>query len=235
MTFLSLAKGDPASKALLQKAIQARYGIRPPVLDSLRLDFNGRVRVKLGPITTWVPVQASARFRFPTAMRWDFTVKPAGVAVQRGVDSFDGTVYRRARGSTVNVIDDPQAVASIQSRLWILAALMLTPLTEHFVELNYTGDYTFNATNTRAGDAVSLRLRADHMLEHLSVNCRNPDSEKRQTFNMNVSVEQSPVNDLMLPRKISTFWDDIPYYEAEPVLAESNPQILDSVFTLEAD
>jgi hypothetical protein len=39
----------------------------------------------------------------------------------------------------------------------------------------------------------------------------------------------------MLPCKISTFWDDAPYFEVEPILVESNPQIPETVFTLSAE
>src|SRR5262245_24666361 len=135
-----MAQGDAEAKDLLRKAIEARYGLRPPALESLQIDFKGRSRAKVGPITAWVPVEATAYFKFPTAMRWDFTVKPVGVSVQRGVDSFDGTTYRQQRGgSAVQVIPDSQQINSVQSRLWAIAALLLTPLGEQFVKLTATG------------------------------------------------------------------------------------------------
>ena len=81
MPVLLLAQGDTTSKDMLRHAIEARYGLRPPVLESLQIDFKGRVRAKLGPINTWVPVEATAYFNFPTSMRWDFSVKAAGVQI----------------------------------------------------------------------------------------------------------------------------------------------------------
>lgn len=234
MPVLLLAQGDPEAKNLLRKAIEARYGINPPVIESLRIDFKGRARAKVGPVTTWVPVDATAQFRFPTAMRWDFTVKPVGVTVQRGSEAFDGEVYRRSRGNSApTIIDTQEQVDSMQSRLWAIAALLLTPLGDHFVKLIASEGSHFNALNTRFGDAVKVCLRDNYTIEELRVNCLNPDTEQQQEFVMKLSEEQEIINDLMLPKKISTFWDDEPFYEVQPVLVESNPDITGAVFKLE--
>ncbi len=232
MPVLLLAQGDAEAKDLLRKAIEARYGLRPPALESLQIDFKGRVRAKVGPITAWVPVEATAYFQFPTSMRWDFTVKPVGVMVQRGVDAFDGATYRRTRGgSTPQVIADNQQINSVQGRLWAIAALFLTPLGEHFVKLTATGTNTLDATNTKINDTVSLHLRPDNTLDYVQVACLNPDTEKQQTFLLRTSTDQAAVNEFMLPCKISAFWDDVSYFEVEPIRVENNPQIGETMFT----
>lgn len=234
MPVLLLARGDAQAKDLLRRAIEARYGFSPPAVDSLEIDFKGRVRAKVGPITTWVPVGIMARFRFPKAMRWDFTVRPVGVTVQRGVEAFDGTTFRHVRGgSAPSVIDNTAMISSLQRRLWAMAAVLLTPLGEHFVELKAIGSNSLEATNTLIKDCVTLRLRADSSLERVDVKCLNPDSEKEQLFNLRLSQEQAPINDMMLPRKISAFWDDAPYFEVEPGRVENNPTFSDAVFSLE--
>ncbi len=56
MPVLLLARGDQESKALLRRAIEARYGLGPPVLETLKLQLKGRARAKVGPVTTWVPL-----------------------------------------------------------------------------------------------------------------------------------------------------------------------------------
>lgn len=234
MPVLLLAQGDVAAKDMLRRTIEARYGLRPPVIESLHLDFKGRARVKLGPITTWVPVEAAARFLFPTALRWDFTVKPVGVEVQRGVEAFDGAIYRRARGShTPAVVDDAAQASSMQSRLWAIAAVLLTPLGEEFVRLEVCGDNCLKATNTRFNNVAQLQLRENQMLESVSLRCLNLDNDREQQFVLRLSDEQTALNDLMLPQRISAFWDDEPYFEVQIVRAECNPPIDDSVFTLE--
>ena len=233
MPVLLLAQGDAEAKDLLRKAIEARYGLRPPALESLQIDFKGRVRAKVGPVTTWLPVDATAYFQFPTSMRWDFTVKPMGVPVQRGLDAFDGTTYRRLRGSnTPQVISDETQVTSVQRRLWAIAALFLTPLGDHFVKLSATGSHSLDATNTTLDDTVSLYLRPDNTLDYVQVACLNPDSNQQQTFTLRLSTDQAPVNEFMLPRKISAFWDDAPYFEVEPVRVDSSPQFTEALFTL---
>lgn len=233
MPVLLLAQGDSKAKDMLRNAIEARYGLQPPALESLRIDFKGRVRTKVGPIATWVPVDATAHFLFPNAMRWDFTVRPVGVTIQRGIEAFDGTVYRRTRGgSEPTVISDAEAVQSIQRRLWAIAALLLTPLGEMFVTLALKDEACFEALNTEIQAAVSLCLLDNNTLHSVTVPCLNPDSGNIQNFIIQLSEEQTPVDEFMLPRKISTFWDDAPYFEVDPVAVQSNPEIPPSVFTL---
>lgn len=235
MPVLLLAQGDPQAKDLLRRAIEARYGASPPAIESLDIEMKGRTRAHVGPITAWIPLEIQARFRFPSAMRWDFIARPAGVAVQRGTDAFDGAVYRRQRGGDPpEVVEGQNLVQSAQRRLWALAALFLTPLGEHFVRLVHTGDYSFEAANTLINDAVRLCLRPDSTLEQVEVTCFNPDSGRDQRFSLRLSAEQEPVDGIMLPRKISAFWDDEPYFEAEPVRVVSNPEIPDGAFTLAA-
>lgn len=236
MPVLLLAQGDVASRDLLRKAIVARYGLRPPVLESLMIQFKGRVRARLGPITTWVPVEATGRFLFPSAMRWDFMIKAVGVQINSGIEAFDGQAYRTARGGkSATIIENPVAIHSMQERLWAIAAVLLTPLGEDFVRLESTGEATFQARNTRFDGAVCLNVRDDGALDRVEVQCLNPDSDTQQVFRLQLSDDLRPFDDLILPRKINAFWDDEPYYELEPVIAEANPTIPDEVFALNAD
>src|SRR5689334_23721585 len=67
MSFLSLSAGDPAARNLLQKAIKARYGLRPLPVDSVRLTMTTRAKGPLGlPATAAVTVS----FIAPTHWRW---------------------------------------------------------------------------------------------------------------------------------------------------------------------
>jgi hypothetical protein len=236
MPVLLLAQGDPQAKNLLRQAIEARYGGRPPVIESLRIDFKGRVRAKVGPINTWVPVDATACFRFPNQMRWDFTARPMGVPVRRGVDAFDGTTYRSVRdsGKPATISDEP-SISSTRRQLWAIAALLLTPLGEHHVKLTATGEDSFDAANSQINDSVSLHLRPNKTLDHVQVECLNPAVNKQRTFFLRISQEFGEVNELMLPRKVSAFWDDEPFYEVEPVGTQNNIELSQGIFTLEED
>lgn len=233
MPVLLLARGDANARTLLKQAIEARYGMRPPALDSLQIEFKGRARVKLGPIATWVPVDMIAYFKFPLQMRWDYTVRPVGVPVQRGVEAFDGEHYRRLRGKNEPaLIEDQATVESIRRRLWAIAALLLTPLGEQFVELTSIEGNSFSAANTQLGDAVILELREDKTLGVVRVNCSNPETETLEDYTVHLSAEQTPVNELMLPTKIATFWNNKPEYEFEPAKVVINPDLSVGLFAL---
>jgi len=232
---LLLAQGDPQAKDLLRRAIEARYAMSPPAIENLRLDMNGRVRTKIGPIMTWVPLHIRASFNFPSAVRWDFTVRPVGVPVQRGCEAFDGSVYRQSRGRRSEIIDNPDIIYSLRHRVWAMAAVLLTPLGEHFVKLETAGTGELDATNVKLGGTVRLKLRGDYTLEQVQVNCLNPESGRTQLFTMALSAEQQPVDGIMMPRRIQAFWDDQPYYEVEPTHIENRTEIASEVFSLEAD
>lgn len=234
MSVLLLAQGDPQAKELLRKAIQARYGIRPPALESLRIAFKGRVRARLGPIATWVPVEATAYFHFPRSMRWDFIVRAVGVQIGSGSEAFDGSIYRTLRGAKSPAeITDPALISSAQKRLWAMAAVLLTPLGDHFVRLTIQGERQLEACNTQTSGAVNLYLREDNAIERVEVRCVNLDTEREQTFTLRLSEEQQPIDELMLPARVEAYWDDDVYFEIEPVSAEANPPIAEAVFRLE--
>jgi len=233
MPVLLLAQGDPQAKDLLRKAIQARYGLRPPTLESLHITFKGRARAKLGPVTMWVPVEAIGRFCFPDKMRWDFVVKAVGVQLNSGTEAFDGTAYRNTRKSKSAIVsDDQQQIESMQHRLWAIAAVMLTPLGEMFVKLKANAIDQLEACNTRFDGAVNLHLRADQTLDYVETTCLNPDTDTREIFTLRLSDELVSFGDLILPSKISAFWNNESYFEIEPMDAAANPTIADDVFGL---
>lgn len=234
MPVLLLAYGDPKAKDLLRRAIEARYGVLPPVLDALRLDFRGRARAKVGPVTAWVPLEATAYFRFPDAMRWDFVIKPLGLSVQRGVEALHENVHRVLRGKQAVIVSDPTQLAYLRRRLWAVAALLLTPLGDSYVKLSLNDGVSgsFQVTNTHIDDTVNVYLHPDFTMESVQVDCVNPDTNRQQRFIMRLSPEQLVLDELLLPRKIEVFWDQEPAFEIEPVRVEKNPVLAKSIFTL---
>ncbi|MEP7293533.1 MAG: hypothetical protein ABI835_17235 [Chloroflexota bacterium] len=236
MPVLLLARGDQESKALLRRAIEARYGLGPPVLETLKLQFKGRARTKLGPVTAWVPLEVRAYFKFGFSVRWDFVARPVGVALSSGSEAFDGTVWRRRHSHDPVVSDDDaQQVASMRARLWIINALLLTPLGDHFVELKATGERSFEATHREMRLTARLRLNADDTLEVAEIECLNPATDKIQTYAIRPSDGQTLVGSLILPRKISFAWDHQTEVELTPTQAESNLPLNDSLFRLEGN
>ncbi len=88
MSFLSLATGDPAARNLLQKAIRARYGVRPQPAESIRVWMTSRAKVPLGlPATAHVTLL----FVTPAHWRWDREVKLFGLRLSQSTSRFDGS------------------------------------------------------------------------------------------------------------------------------------------------
>lgn len=233
MPVLLLCYGDTAAKQLLRNAIEARYGRNPPAIESLQLEFAGRTRVKIGFVKTWIPVVSTAWFKFPTQLRWDFTVKPLGLPVQRGREAYDGEVYRSARGSNPPAeITQTDFLETVRRRLWAMAAMLLTPLSDDYIRLTYQDGNHFEAENTRLHDSVKLSLRADYSLENVSVDCLNPDTDRRQTLTLQMSEALVTVNGLLLPENIISLWDDDVVYEMKPIHALINPALEPEIFSL---
>ena len=234
MAVLLLAYGDPNAKTMLRNAIQTRYGLRPPVLDSLHLDFKGRTRAKVGPVIAWVPFEASAYFQFPAAMRWDFTVRPMGLPVQRGVEAFQDDSFRTARGKrTAMLIKDTGHINYLRRRLWAIAAVLLTPLGDSYVRLSVEGERRFHATNTQTGDTVTLDLRADHSVEQVAIPAVNPDTGASQLLTMKPSSESVELDGLMLPQSITMYWDDEQTFDIQPIAANQQYRVPTGLFALD--
>ncbi|MFZ4827703.1 MAG: DUF6544 family protein [Phototrophicaceae bacterium] len=233
MPVLLMARGDQPSRLALGQAIEARYGMRPPVLDSLQVDFEGRARIKLGFFMTWVPVHVTAYFAFPNRMRWDFAVRPVGVPIQKGIESYDGRYFRRIRGNgAAEVIETLDVVHSAQQRLWAVAALLLTPLGEHYVSLRHVDDTHFTAAHYDLGTEVTLALNADYTLAQVSTHCWNADAEQQQLYQLHIEGELANLNDILLPSKIIAYWNDEPSFEVKPISLILNPTIPDAIFEL---
>ncbi len=226
MPVLLLAQGDAPSKDMLRKAIDARYGLRPPALETLKVKLNGSIPARIGPIKAAVNFEATTYFSFSRAMRWDFRANLFGIQVSSGREAFDGVSYHGKATS-----EDSQLVMSMKHRLWAVAALLLTPIGEQFSKIRATGEYQLTATHTQLGSEAMLQLRPGYLVESVSTTCFNPATKREQVFKLLLSDKQISVNDLILPSHISAFWDAEPYFEAEPTQAEVNPTIADNVFT----
>jgi hypothetical protein len=236
MPVLLLARGDQNARDLLKKAIEARYGTRPPMIESMHIDFAGRTRARVGPITTWVPMEMTARFQLPSAMRWDFVAKPAGVSMRRGTESYDGEKLRSRTGNgQPTLIEDAAVIDAVQNRLWAIAALLLTPLGDHFVELTEVDDLTFTARNTQVNTSVYVHLQPDYRIDFVAVNTFNTEANSVQQLRLSTAPELTAFDDLLLPSQINASWDGTPWFEMSPSAAQNNPDIPPGVFTLSSE
>lgn len=236
MPVLLLCRGEPEAKNRLRQAIEARYGQNPPAIEQISIGFKGRTRVKLGPVTSWVPVDAQATFAFPTHLRWDFAVKPLKLPVQKGIEAYDGTTYRsqRAIGNNNESIQT-DLIAAARGRLWQMAAILLTPMSDYYIEIKRCGADCLEAVNTKLNDSVQIYLRKDHKIDYTVVRCLNPDSGRDQNLYLRLSQSQAPVNGMILPEQVSAFWDNEPFFELSPTKVNTHPDLREDFFTLGAE
>lgn len=234
MPVLLLAQGDQASRTLLRSAIEARYGLGPPALETLTLRFKGRQRAHLGPLTLWAGLDGSVSFRFPLTVRWASTARRAGLTLERSSGSFDDQAVRRQQRDQV-VVDATAPVATARAVLWAACAVLLIPLSEAFVELKQIDDLSFDAINTEAGVTARLRLNQDSSLASVSTDCINPADGQTETFTIELADGLALLDDLILPRELKLLWNGAPAYELTPISAASNEPLDDGFFRLEHD
>jgi hypothetical protein len=234
MPVLLLARGDKEGKELLRRALEARYGVGAPAIDTLRIEFKGRKRARIGPVATWVPVEGTLSYNAPLCGRIDYTARPVGLPLITQTDAFDGTIYRKRRGrDEVEVVTQSEQAQSIQRRLWVAAAVLLTPLVEQFVELHATGERSFTATNIDTDDSAHVYLNDDFTIAYATTQCYNAAEDAVQEFTYRLFDGQSQVNDLMLPRRIAAHWEEAPEFEMTPASVEINPTFEPELFRLE--
>jgi hypothetical protein len=235
MPVLLLARGDKEGRELLRKALQARYGMGAPALESLSIRLQGRARVKVGPLTHWASLQTDIKFAFPGRARWDSTIRALGVTLRTYANAFDGTFYRKAVGNNpVQTVTKPEWVRAARLRLMASSGMLLTPLAEQFIELKGTGERSFEAKNIETQDTVSVTLHEDYTLDTVSTLCLNPDQDFREMlFSLQASGGQIAVHDLMLPGKVTISWNNTPEYEVTPVSVDVNAAFDESQFLLE--
>ena len=237
MPILLLSRGDKEGRDLLRKALEARYGMNVPSIETLKIDFAGRVRAKLGPISTWVPLETTTYFAFPGKGRWDFSIRAVGVPLKGGSNAVSGMGYRkRQRNGEVEIVTHPEHARA--ARLWCYTAggMLLIPLSQQFIELKGTGERSFIAINLETKDSIEVTLYEDFTVSKVSTRCANPEMNfQEQLFTLLAEDGQIAVNEFMLPAKLTTLWDDEEENEVKPVTVEMNPTLSDSIFTLESE
>lgn len=232
MPVLLLARGDQESRNCLRRAIEARYGLGPQALESLKLEIKGRTRAKLGPVATWIPLEGIAYFKFPFSIRWNFTTHTAGLVHSQNAEAFDGQIYRRHHGSHTHVVADSTTVTALRAQVWTIGAQLLMPLSEPYVELRASDARSIDAINHECGVTAHLDLNEDYSLHCTSTIYQNPANGKPQSFALRLMESQHLVGDLMLPAKVALEWDDRPEMELTPIAATVNPPLDDAIFRL---
>jgi|GEM_PF-991594 len=230
MSFLSLAKGDPAARSLLGNAIKARYGLRPPPISSLDLTLSTPARGPLGlPAVQTVHIQlvASSHWRRDESRTW------LGITSGRTTDSYDGgTRYLVAKGKK-ETTSEAAAVIGTRQQLWAWLAFFLTPLTEEDVLLKSIDSRTLQAKPTvNAEESAVLIFNADYTLAKVEASWTPAAVDHAGRLMLRPAGELRTVNDFAFPDKIGRMWDNAPEQIMSVDRAEANLKIPLAQFSL---
>jgi hypothetical protein len=229
MAFLSLAKGTPAVKSLLQKAIRARYGIRPVMIETLRLGLTGVRKNFLG-----LPVQISAQFDYVANShgRWQQTDKPMFGKAKTFVESYDGGAFYQMFGKKANAAADLISLGNARRRLLAELALLLTPLTGEDIVLTPVNDHAFSAALEAYPDEnVTIYLNPDDTVNR--VEAQRVRYGKLAPFVVRPDGGIQTLNLLLLPVSVAIGWADQRLTHYKIISAEMNTKLPLTNFTLE--
>ncbi|MCC7208292.1 MAG: hypothetical protein IT323_13375 [Anaerolineae bacterium] len=231
MSFLMLARAEPEARALLQRALRARYGIRPVPVESVRLFMLG---VGRGPLGLPLRVEMTLSFVGITHWRLDRQEKLLGVTIRRVVESFDSGSVFLTSGKRITGQTDPLVLASYRRRLWASNALFLTPLTGEHVTLKMAGERAIQAIpESNPDDVATLTFHPDDTLAQVDVQRYRPQDQRTVTFSLCPENGLQTVNDVVLPARVAYRWADGPGETYYVKGADLNPRIPLTEFTMQ--
>jgi hypothetical protein len=235
MSFLSLSKADPTAKHQLQKAITARYGVRPLSLDTARLKMIHHTRIhNLIP----VDVEITASYRAPYCMRLEIVRKLPllrwHIPLGSSTECFDGVFITWRNGSKVTHSQKPDEIASVRRYLWAMLCIMLTPLTEEKVTLKSLDEISFEASPQNYPDDVAVvAFNPDSTLNGVIVQRYRFRDGRTLPFIITVEHELQTFDGFTVPVRFSQHWHGEPAVAFRIAAAEANPPIEPSFFHCE--
>jgi hypothetical protein len=231
MAFLSLSKGDPAARALLQRAIRARYGLRPVPVDNAHFELVGKGK---GPLRLPVSIAVSLLFITATHWRWDQKRKLFGITLGQSSTSFhDGEVYQRVKGIP-SKNEDPQAVVGLRRRLWCEVSLMLTPLTGAGVILKSISDQSFQAMQeSMPDDVVVVSLNPDDTVAYVETECYRSVDFPKVVLRLKPEGGLQTLEGFTVPNQIVYQWGNELTESYRVVKAEANTNLSPDSFKIE--
>jgi hypothetical protein len=230
MSFLSLSRGDPQARDLLQRAIRARYGLRPLPLDSVRLWMTGKGK---GPLGLLMTVKVTVSFIPGSHWRWDQTSSLLGITIGSLTTAFDGGTSYERRGRTVTPANEPTVVQGARCRMWAESASMLTPLTAPDVTLKAVDERTFQVMpGPKSSDAATIRLNADDTVAAVEASCYHAGQKCEKLLAIRPEGGLQTLDGFTVPRQIVYQWSGERPQRFNVIRAEANPKIPLTEFTM---
>lgn len=230
MSFLTLARGDAAALALLKRAVAARYGLRPVVVESVRLSMTGQAKGPLG-----LPAQALTTVSYVNSShwRWDQTRKMFGLTLGSTVASFDGGAYYERSGKATDQYKEPDVVQGARSRLWAELALFLSPLTLPGVMLTAVDDTTFKASPEGFQSVIAtISLNDDSTIKQVDASGYRVAQKRAVSLTIRPEAEMQTFESFIFPRQIRYEWGDAVTETYTVTRIEANPKIPLTDFTM---
>lgn len=231
MSFLMLAKGEPEARALLQRGLRARYGVRPVPVESVRLYMLGVAR---GPLGVPLRVEMALSYVGTTHWRCETKQKLFGLTIRRCEESFDGGAYFVSQGKRVTAHADPLVLTSFRRRLWAGHALFLTPLTEEHVTLKMAGERAIQAIpEANPDDVVTLTFNPDDTLAQVEIQRYRMRDRRTLAFTVRPEHGLQTFNEFIVPVRLVYQWADSPSETFSVTGAHLNPRIPLTEFTMQ--
>ena len=206
MSFLTLARGDAAALALLKRAVSARYGPRPVVVESAHVSMIAQAKGPLG-----LPAKAfiTASYIAASHWRWEETRKLFGLSLGSTLASFDGGAYYERIGQVLTQTAEPEALLGARSRLWAELALFLSPLTQPGVMLTAVDDQTFKASPEGYQSVVAtIQLNEDASVRQIETVCYLTAEKRSVSLILRPQEGMQTFEGFIFPRQIRYEWGD---------------------------
>lgn len=230
MSILLLCKGDENAKDLLRNSITTHYGDRPLAFDAVHIHTSGRILHRIGPLTLWLSLELDTYFQFPFRFRQDYQLSLLKIPVLKQSESFDSnTYYLKNRNSPATSSIDNDYLKSVKQRLWAYSAMMLMPLSETFVELNYVDDSCIIAHNTQTEMSAKVCFYPNHQLKEIVVSSRG----RTDLFRIALSEETDLIDGKKVYKHLVVGWNDQTQYTLHTKQVDFIEKFEDSRFTLE--
>lgn len=230
MSFLSLAKGDPAARDLLQRAIRARYSLRPLPIDSIRLEMTGTRR---GPLGLPAIVAVQTCFVTGSHWRWDERWTVFGFQINQFSLSFDSGALYFCKSDKVERDMSPDVLQAMRRRLWGETSAFLTPLTMPGVVLKFTAPHTFTASPEAESDDVSeLHTNDDDTLDFVRADAYQSELRKPCRVTIRPTGGLQTLEGFPVPKQLIYEWEGADTQTLTIIKAELNPKIPLTEFTM---
>jgi hypothetical protein len=231
VSFLMLSRAEPEARALLQRALRARYGVRPVPVESVRLNLLGGAR---GPLGLPARVEMVVSYVGTTHWRCETRHKLFGLTIRQCVESFDGGAYFLSKNQRVTAYSDPLVLASFRRRLWAGHALFLTPLTVEHVTLKMAGERSIQAVpDTNPDDVATLTFNPDDTLAQVEVQRYRIDDQRTLPFFLRPENGLQTLNEFIVPVRLACQWADSPADVFRVTGADLNPRIPLTEFSMQ--